>query len=153
MRFRTENLAVVTLVACLAGPLQAASHEGHQPELPRTTAPDGAAVYIVSPADGATLSSPVTIVFGLRGMGVGPAGLDNPMTGHHHLIVDAPLPDLNLPIPSDDHYIHFGGGQTEVTRELAAGKHTLQILLGDLNHIPHTNPLLSKRIAITVKDE
>ncbi len=151
MRFRLVILTVAMLALCSAGALHATSHEGHMPDLPRTTAPDGAAVYIVSPEDGATISSPVTIIFGLKGMGVGPAGLDNPLTGHHHLILDAAPPDLNQPIPADEHYIHFGGGQTEVTRELGPGQHTLQILLGDLNHIPHTKPLISKKITITVE--
>jgi hypothetical protein len=120
-------------------------------ELPRTTAPEDAAVYIISPQDGATLSNPVTVRFGLRGMGVGPAGLANPKTGHHHLIIDSPLPDLDVPIPADDNHRHFGGGQTEVTLELAPGRHTLQLLLGDLNHVPHTRPLFSEQIEITVE--
>jgi hypothetical protein len=133
-----------TAIATSAGLAQDAA-------LPRTTAPEGASVYIISPTDGATLSNPVTVRFGLRGMGVGPAGLDNPKTGHHHLIIDAPLPDLDLPIPADDRHVHFGGGQTEVTVELTPGRHTLQLLLGDRNHVPHTGPLFSERIEITVE--
>jgi len=117
----------------------------------RTPSPGGAIVYIVSPADGATVSSPVTVVFGLKGMGVAPAGTQTENTGHHHLIIDAPLPGLDDPIPADDNHKHFGGGQTETTIELPPGEHTLQLLLGDLNHVPHDPPVTSDRITITVE--
>ncbi len=119
-------------------------------ELPRTDAPEGAEAYIVSPKDGDTVESPVTVVFGLRGMGVAPAGVDLPNTGHHHIIIDAPTPDLDKPIPTDEHHKHFGGGQTEVTLELGSGQHTLQLVLGDRNHVPHTNAVVSKAITISV---
>ena len=140
-----------SLIAVASAALGASAALAQSPELPRTTAPEGASVYIISPANGATLSNPVTVRFGLRGMGVGPAGLDNPKTGHHHLIIDAPLPDPGLPIPADDRHLHFGGGQTETTLELAPGRHTLQLMLGDRNHIPHTQPLASEQIEITVE--
>jgi hypothetical protein len=117
----------------------------------RTPSPAGTIVYIVSPADGATVSSPVTVVFGLKGMGVAPAGTEKENTGHHHLIIDAPLPGLDDPIPADDNHKHFGGGQTETTIELPPGEHTLQLLLGDLNHVPHDPPVTGDRITITVE--
>ena len=107
--------------------------------------------YFVSPQDGDTVSSPVKVVFGLSGFGVAPAGTQRESTGHHHLIVDAPLPDLTKPIPADEHYRHFGGGQTETVVELAPGEHTLQLLLGDHNHIPHDPPVVSEPITITVQ--
>lgn len=116
-----------------------------------TPAPKDAEVYIISPADGDTVTSPVTIQFGLKGMGVAPAGVDKPNTGHHHLIIDAGLPALDAPIPASDNYKHFGGGQTETTIELAPGKHTLQLIMGDLMHIPHEPPVMSRKITITVK--
>lgn len=119
--------------------------------LPRTDAPDDAEAYIINPKDGDTVKSPVTVVFGIRGMGVAPAGVDVPNTGHHHIVIDAPTPDLDKPIPADDHHVHFGGGQTEVTLELSSGPHTLQLVLGDRNHVPHTNAVVSKPITITVK--
>ena len=113
---------------------------------------DQARAYIIAPADGAVVSSPVTVVFGLSGMGVAPAGTDRANTGHHHLLIDvAELPPLDQPIPSDQHHRHFGGGQTEVTLELAPGQHTLQLLLGDMKHVPHNPPVLSEKITITVK--
>jgi hypothetical protein len=117
----------------------------------RTAAPAGAEAYIIAPADGATVSSPVTIVFGLRGMGVAPAGTEKAKTGHHHLIVDAPLPDMDEPVPADDNHRHFGGGQTETAIELAPGEHTIQLLMGDLNHIPHNPAIISNKITIMVK--
>lgn len=135
--------------AALAAWALGAGAEHH--ELPRTDAPEGAEVYIITPKDGATVESPVTVTFGLRGMGVAPAGVEMPNTGHHHIIIDAPTPDLDKPIPTDEHHKHFGGGQTEVTLELEPGQHTLQLVLGDRNHIPHTKPIVSKAITITVE--
>jgi hypothetical protein len=112
----------------------------------------GAAAYIISPADGATVSNPVTVRFGLRGMGVAPAGVERPDAGHHHLLIDLDtLPPAGVPMPMDDKHRHFGGGQTEVTLELAPGKHTLQLLLGDHMHVPHNPPVVSERISITVE--
>lgn len=112
---------------------------------------EDAAVYFISPADGATVSSPVHVQFGLRGMGVAPAGVAVDNTGHHHLLIDTPMPDPGQPIPSDEHHRHFGGGQTEAHVELAPGTHTLQLLLGDLAHVPHQPPVASETITITVE--
>lgn len=117
----------------------------------RTKAPAGAEVYIISPADGATVSSPVTVKFGLKGMGVAPAGVEKAKTGHHHLLIDTQLEDYDNPIPSDDKHRHFGGGQTEVTVDLPAGEHSLQLLVGDHNHVPHMPPIESKPISINVQ--
>lgn len=149
--FRFTITAISALIAGVASVAFVGLAWADHHELPRNTAPDGASVYIISPDDGATVSSPVTVLFGLRGMGVGPAGLNNPKTGHHHLIIDSPLPNLDTPIPTDDKHRHFGGGQTETTIELSPGSHTLQLVLGDLNHVPHTNALTSQQITITVK--
>lgn len=118
----------------------------------RTPAPAGAAVYFIEPANGDILTSPVTVKFGLKGIGVAPAGVDNPKTGHHHLLIDvAMLPAMDGSIPADANHKHFGGGQTETSIELAPGTHTLQLLLGDMNHMPHDPPILSEKITITVK--
>jgi hypothetical protein len=118
----------------------------------RTSAPAGAAVYFITPVNGDVVSSPVTVKFGLKGIGVAPAGVDNPKTGHHHLLIDvSTLPAMDGSIPADANHKHFGGGQTETTVELAPGSHTLQLLLGDMNHIPHDPPILSEKITITVK--
>ena len=120
-------------------------------DLPRTPSPDGAVVYIVSPLEGAVLESPVTVVFGLKGMGVAPAGVDVPNTGHHHLLLDADaLPAEGLPMPMAPSLIHFGKGQTETELVLEAGTHTLQLILGDRLHIPHQPPVISEKITITV---
>lgn len=128
-----------------------AAQEGVPAALPRQPSPPGARVYIISPADGAVVSNPVRIVFGLSGMGVAPAGTERENTGHHHLLIDAEVPDLNLPIPADDQYVHFGGGQTETERTLTPGRHTLRLLLGDHLHIPHDPPLLSEPVTIQVQ--
>ena len=117
----------------------------------QTASPDGAAVYFISPQDGATVSSPVTVVFGLKGMGVAPAGVEKAKTGHHHLLIDTPMEDYENAVPADEMHRHFGGGQTETVISLSPGKHTLQLVLGDHNHIPHKPPVQSKRITITVK--
>lgn len=116
-----------------------------------TPAPEGAKLYFIEPADGATVSSPVKVVFGLSGMGVAPAGIEKEHTGHHHLIINADLPNLDEPIPADDNYRHFGGGQTETMVELPAGTHSLQLLLGDWSHVPHNPPVTSEQITITVE--
>ena len=114
-------------------------------------APAGAKLYIVSPSHGEVVSSPVKVIFGLSGMGVAPAGIDKDNTGHHHLLIDTGIPDLSKPVPADDHHKHFGGGQTEATVELSPGQHTLQLLLGDFAHVPHSPPVMSEQITITVK--
>lgn len=120
-------------------------------QVKRTPSPAGAEVYFIAPTDGATVTSPVTVKFGLKGMGVAPAGIAFEGAGHHHLIVDAEVPPLNAPIPADANHIHFGKGQTETTIELKPGKHTLQLILGDQLHMPHDPAVLSKKITITVK--
>ena len=119
-------------------------------QMEKTASPEGSMVYIVSPANGATVSSPVQVVFGLKGMGVAPAGVQANNTGHHHLLVNGEqLPNLDMPLGSD--VTHFGGGQTETTVELEPGTHTLQLILGDHLHIPHNPPVTSETITITVE--
>ncbi len=117
----------------------------------RTPSPPGAEVYIISPKNGASVKSPVRVVFGLKGMGIAPAGVKFENTGHHHLLIDTEVPaNLDAPLPSSDHVKHFGKGQTETSLELSPGKHTLQLVLGDQNHIPHDPPVISRKITITV---
>jgi uncharacterized protein DUF4399 len=117
----------------------------------QTPAPSGAYCYIGWPSDGETVKSPLKVWFGLRGMGVAPAGVEKPNTGHHHLIVDADLPPMDQPIPNNKNYLHFGGGQTETVLDLPPGRHTLQLLLGDAGHVPFDPPVMSRRITITVR--
>jgi hypothetical protein len=117
-----------------------------------TAAPKGAKVYIIQPANGTTMTSPVTVVFGLAGMGIAPAGTQAENTGHHHLLIDTDIPnDTSLPLPSSDNVRHFGKGQTEASIELAPGTHTLQLVLGDYLHRPLNPVLASPKITITVK--
>ena len=121
--------------------------------LGQTAAPPNAAVYIISPKDGDTVTGPFKVQFGLTGMGIAPAGVDKPNTGHHHLIIDTTLSpaELKEPIASDAKHLHFGGGQTETMVTLPAGKHTLQLVLGDWSHIPFDPPIVSPVITVTVK--
>jgi opacity protein-like surface antigen len=115
-----------------------------------TPSVEGAKTYIISPIDGATVSSPLTVKFGLIGMGVAPAGIDKPKTGHHHLLIDGKmLPKMNMALGKN--VKHFGGGQTETTLTLEPGTHTLQLILGDKGHVPHNPPVVSEKITITVK--
>jgi len=138
---------IAALGVSLALPAATAALAGETP------APEGAKVYFINLKDGDTVTSPVTIQFGLEGMGVAPAGVENEKTGHHHLIIDETIEgkELNEAIPADDNHKHFGGGQTETTVELAPGEHTLQLVLGDWSHIPHNPPVMSERITITVE--
>jgi hypothetical protein len=119
----------------------------------RTPSPKGAKVFIISPKDGESVSSPVTVKFGIKGMTLAPAGTKQENTGHHHLLIDTDAPaDLGQPLPTvPDKIVHFGKAQTETTVTLSPGKHTLQLLLADANHIPHNPPVISKKITITVK--
>jgi hypothetical protein len=131
-----------------ASPTQAADAN----PLKRSARPENAMVYIISPKDGDVVSEKVTVRFGLKGMGVAPAGINMPNTGHHHLLLDLKtLPKMSMPIPGDKNHIHFGKGQTETELTLTPGTHTLQLLLGNYMHIPHAKELLSKKITITVK--
>lgn len=119
-----------------------------------TAAPEGAELYFVGLEDGDTVSSPVTLYFGLAGMGVAPANIERENTGHHHLFVNrAPFGegDMGFTVPADENHMHFGGGQTQVTLELPPGTHTLQLVLGDHNHVPHDPPVVSEVISVTVE--
>jgi hypothetical protein len=142
---RTLIIAALMLAAPLAG----AQTPAVAPE--RTASPPGAEAYIISPKDGATVHAPVLVQFGLKGMGVAPAGVKFENTGHHHLLIDSDVPaDAAAPLPVTDKIVHFGKGQTETTLALTPGKHTLQLLLGDQNHVPHNPPVMSRKITITV---
>ncbi len=135
--------SVVVAFAVLAG---LAAAQG----LPRTKSPEGAKVRIVSPKDGETVPRKFTVVFGLQGMGVAPAGVEMENTGHHHLLVDQEsLPAEGLPMGNPP--IHFGGGQTETTLTLEPGQHTRQLILGDRLHIPHMPPVVSDKVTIRVE--
>jgi hypothetical protein len=117
----------------------------------KAAAPAAAAVYFVNLKHGDSVTSPVLMQFGLRGIGVAPAGVEKENTGHHHLLVDVAEIDVNNALPATDNVRHFGGGQTEARIELKPGRHTLQLLLADHNHIPHHPVVMSERIAVTVR--
>jgi hypothetical protein len=136
---------VLALGVCLAAAVAMAAD--------RPAAPVGAEVYIIAPSDNATVHGPITVRFGLKGMGIAPAGIKFDNTGHHHLLVDTDVSALSVdaPIPSTDKILHFGKGQTETSLTLAPGKHTLQLVFADYLHQSFDPPLLSKKITITVK--
>ena len=139
-------LATVALLTAFS-----VSAQDSTPSQPRTPSTPGAEVYFISPRDGETVKGPVTVRFGLKGMGVAPAGIKFDGAGHHHLLVDTDPPtDLGAPLPATDKILHYGKGQTEVTLDLPPGRHTLQLVLGDHNHVPHDPPVMSKKITITV---
>ena len=147
-----EMPAVEEAVEAAAEPAVAEAVDAAVPAaLPRTPSPEGARVFFVSPADGDTVTNPVSIEFGIEGMTVAPAGDNTEHSGHHHLIVDADLPDAGMPIPADDHHIHFGDASTSTELTLDPGEHTLQLILGDHLHIPHDPPVTSDVITITVE--
>ena len=150
MTFRTAMLATaltgVLAGAALAGSALAQDAKPHWPA--------DAKVYFIEPKDGAEVSGPVKVVMGLTGLGVAPAGVDKDKTGHHHVLIDGDVPsgeDAAKAMPINDKIKHFGGGQTETMLTLPPGKHTLQLVVGDKNHVPYDPPLASDKISVTVK--
>lgn len=147
---KNKLFAIVALVAMAASQSVFAQN---------TPSPEGAGAYFVNLENGAVVSSPVKVIFGLSGMGVAPAGTEKEHTGHHHLLIDRPKlgegPDgaeeLINGLPSDENHVHFGGGQTEMSLELSSGTHSLQLVLGDMNHVPHSPTVASSVITITVE--
>ncbi|MDB5822334.1 MAG: hypothetical protein JWR21_1038 [Herminiimonas sp.] len=136
------------VIAALAASLQAGTAGAGE-----TPAPANAYLYIGWPNNGEVIAAgkPFRVWFGMRNMGVAPKGVKFPNTGHHHLLIDTDLPDMNKEIPSDRNHLHFGAGETETMVELPPGKHTLQLLMGDDKHVPHNRPIVSKKISITVR--
>ncbi|GAA0784267.1 DUF4399 domain-containing protein [Roseibium denhamense] len=145
MKSSWRIFAVTAAAVLLTG---GAAHAGDTPS------PDGAKVYIINVQEGDTVQSPVLVQFGLSGMGIAPAGVEDiPDTGHHHLLINDTLDpsEYDDVIPADDNHRHFGGGQTEASIELPPGQHTLQLVLGDWSHIPHDPPVFSEPITVTVE--
>jgi Domain of unknown function (DUF4399) len=144
------NTWTKTALAVTATLLTALSAVG--PASAQTPSPAGATVYIINLKDGDTVTSPFKVEFGLTGMGVAPAGVEKPNTGHHHLIIDAQLSadEMKAPIVSDAKHVHYGGGQTEAMVTLPPGQHSLQLVLGDWSHVPHVPPVMSTPISVTV---
>ncbi len=139
-------LGILTLLAIGAGLPAAAAFAGPSPM------PPDAKVYIIWPQDGQVIQGgKFWVRMGLSNAGIAPAGVEQPFTGHHHILVDTDLPSMDEAIPNDKHHMHFGRGQTEARLELPPGRHTLQLLMGDASHIPHNPPLASKKINIIVR--
>ncbi len=152
---------LLTASACSQGGNQAAENSttpepattetAAAPTMPRTASVEGTSVVFVTPQDGATVSNPVILNFAVSGMSVAPAGDNTPMTGHHHVIIDADLPAMDMPVPADANHVHFGDGSSTTELTLEPGEHTLQLLFADYLHIPHDPPVYSDRIRITVE--
>jgi hypothetical protein len=164
MRLARTVLSAAVLTAACALPAQAdtwkdlkgmakqqASQKAEQELGLPQAAPAGSSVYFIEPKDGATVKGPVKVVFGLAGMGVAPAGVNQANTGHHHLLIDEPAIVMSQPLPATEQVKHFGAGQTETLIDLKPGKHTLQLLLGDWKHQPQNTAVMSEKITITVK--
>jgi hypothetical protein len=152
MRKLITSAAVVAALALAASPAVAQQTTQAATPAARTSAPPDAHLYIGWPSDGQTLKAGrVKVWFGARNIGVAPAGVSTPKTGHHHLLINVPVPRLDEPIPNDRNHLHFGAGQTETVLDLAPGTYTLQLLMGDADHVPHNPPVVSKRITIHVR--
>ena len=121
-------------------------------DLPKSSSPKGAKVYFIGLKDGKTVKQKFTVRFGLKGMGIAPAGIDLPDTGHHHLLINVDeMPNLNMPLAASENIVHFGKGQTETVLELPPGKHTLQLVFADKIHLAHDPPVISDKITVHVK--
>lgn len=144
--FKTTLTASAIALSLIASQGVMADGHGH---MKHSMSPEGAAAYIISPKNGDTVEQTFSVRFGLKGMGVAPAGIEKANTGHHHLLIDGKIPDMNMPLGSN--VKHFGGGQTESEITLEPGQHTLQLILGDHMHVPHNPPVTSEVITITVK--
>jgi hypothetical protein len=139
------RIRLISLIFVAASAVTAHAQDFRQP------APPNAKVYFIEPKNGAEISGPVVVKMGLAGMGVAPAGVEKKDTGHHHILINQKLVDPMAALPADDKHRHFGNGQTETTLTLPPGKHTLQLVLGDHNHIPHNPAIVSDVITITIK--
>jgi len=144
---RASLALVAALTLVMPGPVEMALAQTAK----RTPSPPGALLYFHYPLDGSRVPERFTVRIGLKEMGVAPAGVDKAGTGHHHLLIDTDMVAADQPIPSDYNHIHLGNGQTEIVLTLAPGTHTLQLLLGDHQHIPHQPPVMSKKITIYVR--
>ena len=145
-----KKLIKISLLTLAMSPALLLAELANANSMPQSVSPASANVYIISPADGATVQGTFTVTFGLKDMGVSPAGIERKNTGHHHLLIDkTSLPAFDMPMGGDVQ--HFGGGQTQTTLTLPKGQHTLQLILGDHHHIPHKPAVVSKKITITVE--
>jgi hypothetical protein len=148
-----DIMSIWTKTACAAMALVGITLAAIGPGAAQTPSPAGATVYFINLKDGDAVTSPFKVQFGLTGMGVAPAGVEKPNTGHHHLIIDTTLSadEMKAPIPADAKHVHYGAGQTEAMVSLPPGKHTLQLVLGDWSHVPLVPPVMSTPISVTVK--
>ena len=147
-----NTVAIAAVILITSGIMSAEESKKPAPKAePKMTSPKGAKAYIIFPKDGKTVTTKFLVKFGLKKMGIAPAGIKFPTTGHHHLIIDGAKFDMTLPLPMSDTLKHFGAGQTETFLELKPGKHTLKLVFADHLHRVHVPPVISEEITITVK--
>src|SRR5947209_1374451 len=146
-----HSLIACVLLTAIVAAASSAMAQGQRTGGPTPSSP-GAEVYFIDLKDGATVPAKLKLYFGLRNMGVAPAGSDRPNSGHHHLLIDTELPPLDQAIPNDFNHLHFGAGQTEAEVSLKPGEHTLQLLVGDQDHVPHTPQVISPCIKVSILD-
>jgi hypothetical protein len=107
-------------------------------------------VTLLEPSDGATVSSPFKVRFGVTGMEVRPAGDASANTGHHHLLINADSVKAGEVVPADATHLHFGKGQTEAEVKLPPGSYKLTMQFANGAHQSY-GPELSKSIHVTVE--
>jgi hypothetical protein len=152
MNFKAVSISVVSTLLLIVNLIVATQAIALNEVNLISHAPVDAQAYIVEPADGAVVPETFTVKFGLSGMDLVPAGIEQENSGHHHLLIDQPeLPDLSTSLPSTEQIRHFGKAQTKTELTLSPGKHTLQLVLGNYLHIPHDNPIISESITIKVE--
>jgi hypothetical protein len=149
-----KSLLGLAMAFFMSATAMAAHHDESGDAAPaahRSPSPEGAEVAISNIEDGAVVPTTFLVQFSVTGMDIAPAGTDIENTGHHHLLIDVEeFPNPNLPLPANEHFIHFGGGQTETTLTLPEGTHTLQLVFADYMHIPHDPVVKSEPITIVV---
>jgi hypothetical protein len=105
--------------------------------------------YFTNVKDADVIEAPFVLRFGLSMRGLVPAGKTVDRAGHHHLLVNQPLPlDFKKPLPFTEKYIHFGKGQMEHVVDLPPGSYTFNLLLADQGHIPYF--VYSKPVRLTI---
>ena len=156
MNIRTQFALVilgVSVVACGgdAPPSQPAS-ESTSASAPAAPTAESLRVFFVEPTDGATVTSPMHMVFGSEGIEIAAVPPGEPTTtrpgvAHYHVGIDQQcLPSGENIVEGTPSWVHFGDGTSEFDTQLTPGSHTLSVQLGDDLH----NTMLGACATITV---
>ena len=138
-----KNSVVISMLLMLLVPFQLQAH----------TAKVSSRINIAMPVNAAIVTNPVTVRFETDKVDIAAVGVRKHKTGHVLLLINAPLPDLDEPIPMDAKHIHYMQGETEAVVTLPVGENRLQVLLLDEEHEIFQEWLLSKPITIQVRQE